>query len=188
MADDLATIDRVLKRYRGFLRLLAELHLDPRLRGKLDASDIVQQSMIQAYEAWDQFRGVTDGERLVWLRKIVARNVLHALRDFRRGKRDVCRELSLERVIDDSSARLECWLSAGQSTPSHCAERAEQLLQIADAVDNLPHAQRDAVVLFYWQGCSLAQISENMGRSVSAVVGLLHRGVTRLREQSSDWE
>ena len=188
MADEMAEIDVVLRRYRGYLRMLAELQLDPRLRGKLDPSDIVQQSMIQAYEAWDQLRGASDGERLAWLKMIVARNVLHALRDFRRAKRDVCRELSLEGAVDDSSARLESWLSAGQSTPSRCVERAEQLLQIAGAVENLPQGQRDAVVLFYWQGCSLAEISENLGRSVSAVVGLLHRGVTRLREQFSGLE
>ncbi len=104
------------------------------------------------------------------------------------GNRDICRELSLDGVVDASSARLEGWLSAGQSTPRHCAERAEQLLQIASAVENLPPGQRDAVVLFYWQGCSLAEISENLGRSLSAVVGLLHRGVTRLREQFSGTE
>ncbi len=188
MADGMAEIDVVLRRYRGYLRLLAERRLDPRLRGKLDASDIVQQSMAQAYEAWGQLRGASDGERLAWLKMIVARNVLHALRDFRRAKRDICRELSLEGVVDASSGRLECWLKAEQSTPSRCVERAEQLLQIACAVENLPQGQRDAVVLFYWQGCSLAEISENLGRSVSAVVGLLHRGVTRLREQFSGLE
>jgi len=188
MTDEIAEIDVVLSRYRGYLRMLAELQLDPRLRGKLDASDLVQQSMIQAYEAWDQLRGASDEERLAWLKTIVARNVLHALRDFRRAKRDVCRELSLEGIVDDSSARLESWLSAGQSTPSGRVARAEQLLRIAGAVENLPQGQRDAVVLFYWQGCSLAEISVNLGRSVSAVVGLLHRGVTRLREQFSGLE
>ncbi len=188
MVDEMAEIDVVLKRYRGYLRMFAGLQLDPRLRGKLDPSDIVQQSMIQACDAWGQLRGASDGERLAWLKMIVARNVLHALRDFRRAKRDICREMSLEGVIDASSARLESWLSDGQSTPSHCAERAEQLLQIAGAVENLPPGQRDAVVLFYWQGCSLAEISENLGRSLSAVAGLLHRGVTQLREQFSGLE
>jgi RNA polymerase sigma-70 factor, ECF subfamily len=185
MADAMAEIDSVLSRYRGFLRMLAELQLDPRLRGKIDASDIVQQSMIQAYQAWDQLRGASEGQRLAWLKSIVARNVLHALRDFRRDKRDVCREFSLGRAVDDSSARLESWLIADQSTPSRCVERAEQVLQIAGAVDSLPDGQRDAVVLYYWQGCSLAEVSRNMGRSVPAVVGLLHRGVTNLRGQLS---
>ena len=188
MADEMGEINVVLQRYRGYLLMLAELQLDPRLRGKLDPSDIVQQSMVQAYEAWDQLRGVSPEERLAWLKRIVARNVLHALRDFRRAKRDVCREFSLEQAVDDSSARLECWLSARQSTPSGCVARAEQLLQIAGAVETLPPGQRDAVVLFYWQGCSLAQISKNLDRSVSAVVGLLHRGITRLREQFSGLE
>jgi RNA polymerase sigma-70 factor, ECF subfamily len=181
MADAVTEVDSVLGRYRGFLRMLAELQLDPRLRGKIDASDIVQQSMIHAYQAWDQLRGAGEGQRLAWLKTIVAREVLHALRDFRRDKRDICRECSLERAVDDSSARLESWLSADQSTPSRCVQRAEQVLQISSAVDRLPEGQRDVIVLFYWQGCSLAEISEKMGRSVPAIVGLLHRGVKNLR-------
>ncbi|MHB8897809.1 MAG: sigma-70 family RNA polymerase sigma factor [Thermoguttaceae bacterium] len=188
MADETGEIDVVLRCYRGYLRILADLRLDPRLRGKLDPSDIVQESMIQAYKAWDQCRGASDGERLAWLKMIVTRNVLHALRDFRRAKRDICKEFSLEEVVGASSARLERWLSAEQSTPSRRAEEAEKLLQIAGAVDSLPDGQRDAVVLYYWQGCSLAEISESLGRSVSAVAGLLHRGVKRLREHFADSE
>jgi RNA polymerase sigma-70 factor (ECF subfamily) len=183
MADETAEIDRVMRRYRAYLRMLAELRLDPRLRGKLDPSDIVQQSMIQAYQAWDQLRGTSERERLAWLQRIVVRNVLHALRDFRRAKRDVCREMSLDGAVDASSARLERWLAADQSTPSGRIERADELLRIADAVDGLPDAQRDAVVLFYWQGCSVAEIAENLDRSVPAVAGLLHRGVGQLRRR-----
>ena len=188
MAVEIADIDRVLHRYRAYLRMLAGLWLDPRLRGKLDPSDVVQQSMIQAYQAWDQLRGTSDRERLAWLQRIVARNVLHALRDFRRAKRDVCREMSLEGAVGASSARLEHWLAADQSTPSGRVERADELLRIADAVDSLPDAQRDAVVSFYWQGCSLAEIAENLGRSGPAVAGLLHRALRQLRRRLSDSE
>jgi len=182
MIDENAEIDVVLQRCREYLHVVAELRLDRRLRGKLDSSDIVQESMVQAYKAWGQLRGASDGERLAWLKMIVVRNVLHALRDFRRAKRDVCRELSLERVVDSSSARLEKWLASDQSTPSHRVEKAEELLRIAGAVESLPEGQQDAVVLFYWQGCTLAEIGESLGRSVPAVAGLLHRGVKRLRE------
>lgn len=177
-ADD---IQGVLQRYRGYLRTLADARIDPRLHGKLDPSDIVQQSMLQAFQAWDQCRGTSEGERLAWLRQIVIRNLLHALRDFRRQKRDIGREYPLEDTVKRSSQRLEHWLIAEQSTPSGSVRRAEEILRISRALDELPPLQREAIVMFYWQGCSLTETGEIMGRSRPAVAGLLHRGLKRLR-------
>jgi RNA polymerase sigma-70 factor (ECF subfamily) len=118
-----------------------------------------------------------------WLRQILARNLLHCVRDFRRSKRDVSCERSIEAACDESSARLESWLAAEQSSPSQRVQRMEEVLQTAEAVEALPEGQREAVVLYYWQGCSLADVAEHLGRSVSAVAGLLHRGLTQLRQR-----
>jgi RNA polymerase sigma-70 factor (ECF subfamily) len=171
-----------LEQFRSYLHLLAQLHLDPRLRGKLDASDIVQQTLLQAHQARDQFRGRSDGERAAWLRQILARNLAHAVRDFGRDKRDVARERSLEAALDASSARLEAWLAAEQSSPSQQAERDERAVRLAAALDQLPESQRQAVVLHYFQGCPVAEVGRQLGRSTSAVAGLLHRGLKQLRE------
>ena len=92
--------------------------IDRRLRSKLDPSDIVQQTLVHAWQAWNQFRGTTEEERAAWLRQILARTVLHSVRDFHRGKRDVSREQSLGTVAEQSSAGLEAWLVAEQSSPS----------------------------------------------------------------------
>src|SRR5579885_672319 len=101
-----------LERFRAYLRLLARLHLDPRLRGKLDASDVVQQTMLQAFQARAGFRGSTEAELAAWLRQILARNLAHAARDLGRDKRDVARERSLEQALGQSSHRLGLWLAA----------------------------------------------------------------------------
>src|SRR3954464_3733498 len=114
------------ERFRAYLRLLARLQLDPRLRGKLDPSDIVQQTLLQAHQALGRFRGGGE-EMAAWLRRIMARNLAKALRDLRRDKRDVARELSLESALERSSARLEAWLVSGHSSPSQQADRNEQL-------------------------------------------------------------
>ncbi len=84
-----------LQRYRTYLHLLARLHLGDRLRGKLDASDVVQQTFLQAHQARAGFRGTTEPELLAWLRRILARTLAHAERDFGRDKRDLGRERSL---------------------------------------------------------------------------------------------
>jgi RNA polymerase sigma-70 factor (ECF subfamily) len=172
---------QTLERFRAYLRLLARLHLDPRLRGKLDPSDVVQQTLLQAYQALGQFRGNEPGELAAWLRQILARNLAMAVRDFARGKRDVARERALEEALVASSSRLEAWLAAEQSSPSHRAERNEQALQLAAALEQLPEAQREALVLQHWQGWSLAQIGEHLGRSPEAVAGLIKRGLKQLR-------
>ena len=163
--------------------LLAEARLDHRLQGKLDASDIVQQTLLGACQGWGGYRGTTEAELGAWLRQILARNLLHALRDFRCAKRDLMRERPLEIAVEESSARLERWLAAEQSSPSQRAARMEEAMKTAEAVAALPDGQREAVVLYYWQGCSLAEIGEHLGRSRAASAGLLHRGLSRLREQ-----
>ena len=172
-----------LERYRTYLRVLAGLHLDPRLRGKLDASDVVQQTLLQAYQARGQFRGGTEAELASWLRQILARHLANLVRDFGRDRRDVGRERSLDAALAASSARLEAWVAAGQSSPSRRAERQEQALRVAEALARLPEAQREALVLQHWHGWSLAQIAEHLGRSKAAVAGLIKRGLQQLRER-----
>ncbi|MGO8750677.1 MAG: sigma-70 family RNA polymerase sigma factor [Thermoguttaceae bacterium] len=172
----------MLERFRSYLHLLAEARLDRRLRSKFDPSDVVQQTLLHAHQAWPQFRGTSDGELAAWLRQILARTLLHDIRDYQRSKRAVSREQPLEAAVcQDSSHRLEAWLAAEQSSPSGCAARVEENLRLTEAVQTLPDGQREAVVLYYWQGCTLAEIGDHLGRSVAAAGGLLRRGLENLR-------
>jgi RNA polymerase sigma-70 factor (ECF subfamily) len=136
-----------LERYRNYLRLLARLQLDSRLRGNLDPSDLVQQTLLQAHQMRDQFRGATEAEYAAWLRQILVRTLANADRDLGRLKRDVGRERSLEAAIEESSVRLEAWLASEQSSPSACAEKNEQLLRLAEALEQLPDAAAYSVTL-----------------------------------------
>lgn len=176
---------QALECYRPYLRLLAQARLDPRLQGRFEASDIVQQTLLDAYRARDGYRGTTEGELAAWLRQILVRNLFHAVRDVRCAKRDQRRERPLEIALQESSARLERWLASEESSPSHQIAQMEEILRTAQAVAALPEGQREAVVLHYWQGCSLAEIGEHLGRSRSAVAGLLYRGLRQLRQQLS---
>ena len=177
-----------LERFRDYLRLLARLRLDPRLRAKLDPSDVVQQTLLEAHQGLDQFRGRTVAEQAAWLRQILARNLANAVRDLGRGKRDVAREQSLEAAAEESASRLEPWLAAEQSSPSEQAARNEEAVRLAQVLAALPEAQREVVVLRHCHGWSLAEISRHLGRSPSAVAGLLHRGLQQLRDQLHERE
>jgi RNA polymerase sigma-70 factor (ECF subfamily) len=171
-----------LERFRDYLRLLARLRIEPGLRAKVDASDIVQDTMVEAHRDWDTFRGTVDAELMAWLRRILTHNLADAFKAAGRDKRDAGREQSLEAQIEDSSVRLIDWLAAHQSTPSRKLSREEEALRLASALARLPDAQREAVELHHLQGLPLKELAARLGRSEPAVAGLLHRGLDRLRE------
>jgi RNA polymerase sigma-70 factor (ECF subfamily) len=173
---------QVLERFRAYLSLLARLHLDPDLRGRVDPSGVVQQTLLEAHQKRDQFRGTGDAEFAAWLRRILVHNLADAVRALGRQNRDAARERSLEAALEASSLRLHDWLRAEQSSPSQRAVKNEDLGRLAVALDQLPEAQRAAVVLHDMQGCSLADLARRLGRSESAVAGLLHRGLRALRQ------
>ena len=170
-----------LERFRAYLRLLARMQMDPRLKGKLDPSDLVQQTLLQALRALDRFQERSDAELAASLRQILAHNLANAVRDLGRAKRDVARERSLEAALEQSSARLEAWLVAEQSSPSEQAQRKEQVLRLAEALGSLPEAQREALTRRYLQNWSLDDIGHHLGRSSAAVAGLIKRGLKQLR-------
>jgi RNA polymerase sigma-70 factor, ECF subfamily len=174
-----------LERFRDYLRLLAEIHLDRRLRSKLDASDVVQQTLLEAHRDLEKFRGQSEAELAAWLRQALVNNLANAARDFARAKRDVRREQSLEASIGQSSCRLEAWLASSDSSPSQRADRNEQLCLLAEALAQLSSDQREAVVLRYLHGWPVADVAVQLGRTAPAVAGLLRRALVQLRGKLS---
>jgi RNA polymerase sigma-70 factor, ECF subfamily len=170
-----------LPEFREYLRVLAAAQLDPRWQRKLDASDLVQQTLLEAHRDMDQFRGQTRGELAAWLRQILARNLANAIRDLGRGRRDAGREQSLHKAMEESAVRLEGCLADTGLAPDDLAARNELLLRLSRALLALPDPQREAVELRHLHGWGLIAIAERMGRTPPAVAGLLHRGLSTLR-------
>ena len=174
---------RPLEAYREYLQTLARLQISADMRAKLDPADVVQQTLLAACRAEHQFRGKTGTDQAAWLRKILATTLAQELRKFRRSKRNVSSERSLNDALDDSSHRLEAWLATDRSSASHKAMQHEELLQLTAALDQLPDDQRHAVELKHLHGWSLETISNGMGRTKQSVAGLIRRGMKALREQ-----
>ena len=164
-------------RYRRYLLFLAQANVEPELHGRVDLEGVVQQTLLEAWRSAPDRAGWS-----VWLRRLLAHNLADELRKLRAGKRDVTREHSLESDLAASSAKLGEILAAKQSTPSMRLAREEQALRVAAALNELPPAQREALLLQHWHGRTLAQIAGHLDRSPAAVAGLLKRGLRRLRE------
>jgi len=180
--------ERPLEAYRDYLRLLARVQIGSRLQAKMDASDAAQQAILQAHEARSRFRGTTESEKLAWLRAILANVLAAAARRFETRARDVGRERSLEAELELSSSRLECLLAADQTSPSQRAVRCEELLRLGAALARLPEDQRRVVELHYLMGLPVTEVAEQMARTRPAVVGLLFRGLKKLRELLQECE
>ncbi len=180
MTQDAAEI---LEPFRKYLKVLAELHLDRKLRGKLDPSDVVQQTMLRAYSALAEVREPRSEVLVAWLRRILARTLADAVKHYERDKRDVGLERSLEADLDRSASGFASWLAADHTSPSGRAERNEELLRMVEALAELPDQMREVVVLKHCQGWALPQIAEWIGRSVPSVASLLRRGLEELRNQ-----
>jgi len=174
--SDTITRENLFARTRDYLRILARIGLDPRLRAKLDESDVVQQTLLEAHRDWEQFRGGSDGERFAWLKQILARNLSGLMRDFTRGKRDVNRE-----AAQASSHRLANWLATDLTTPATALQREEELAELALALASLGEPQREAVILRHWHDWTVAAIAEELRTTPEAVTGLLYRGLKNLR-------
>jgi RNA polymerase sigma-70 factor (ECF subfamily) len=175
-----------LEQYRDYLRLLARIQLGARLQAKLDPSDVVQEAMLKAHAGRAQFRGQNEAEWLAWLRAILANVLTDALRRFATESRQMGREQALVDDLEQSSVRLEHLLAADQASPSQRAIRCEELLGLARALNCLPPDQRFVVEMHHLKGLELTEVSKLMDRSRPAVVGLLYRGLNKLRELLRD--
>lgn len=180
------TGERPLEGYRDYLRLLARIQLSPRFQAKLDPSDIVQQTLLEAHKCRGQFRGESEPERLAWLRAILANVLAATARRFTTGSRELGRERSLEADVDLSSSRLESLLAADQTSPSERSARGENLLRLAHAMACMPPDQRQVVELHHLNGMSLTEVAAIIGRTRPAVAGLLFRGLNTLRDLLPD--
>jgi RNA polymerase sigma-70 factor (ECF subfamily) len=180
-------LGRLLELYRNYLTLLARLEIGRRLRRKVDESDLVQETFLEAHRHFGRFRGTTEAELVSWLRQILAGVVANLLRRYYGTQR---RNVRLERELADDLARssqaLAGGLAARQSSPSERAARREQAVLLADALGRLPAAYQEVIVLSHLEGLAFPEVARRMGRSLDSVKNLWARALARLRRALRD--
>ena len=181
---DNEALGRLLEQYRGYLLMLAHRYLSERLRRRVDPADIVQLTYLEAKRDLPAFRGETPAEFAGWLRGMLKNNVATAVtRHVTTQKRSLKREVDARPAHPNDSAGGG-WiqqLPGSTTSPSGVAIRAEAVMALLEALHQLPETQAEAIRLRYMEGLPLAEIVERMGKSDTAVAGLLKRGLQKLR-------
>jgi RNA polymerase sigma-70 factor (ECF subfamily) len=186
-AGNAAVLGPLLDRYRQQLRWQAQLGLGPQLHSKVDPSDLVQDTFLQAHRHFAHFQGSTESELLAWLRQILTATLANVVRHYVGTQgRDVRLERPLEQEPDRSSQGPLPLLAAPHSTPSQQAARREQTLLLAQALARLPEDYRQVLVLRHLEGLTFAEVARRMGRSQDSVDKLWLRALARLRPMLND--
>ena len=179
---DAAALGKLLESIATYLNLLASVQIGRRLQGKVDASDIVQETFLEAHRQITNFRGGSEGELLAWLRRILAGQIALTLRKYLGTKgRDVRMERELVAQLDESSHALGAQLAASASTPSQHASRREQAVLLADALSRLPADYRQVIVLRHIEALTFPEVAVRMERSEDSVQKLWVRALGSLR-------
>ena len=172
-----------LMRYEAWLRLLARSEIDSRFAGKFDPSDAVQQTLLEAWKGWEQFRGSDEPQRLAWLRQILAHQLAHLARHYGgTQKRDVAREVSIDQTLCRSAQRLDALLPAGDPSPSGIAAASEQRLHLAQVLEQLPADYRQVILLHNLEELPHEEVAARMNRTPGAVRMLWLRALAALKE------
>lgn len=174
-------VAKSLNNFRPIMLTLAEAMISSTLRGDLEPSDLVQQTLLEAHCNAEQLAAMSQPAFFSWLRNALNHNVLDAIRHLKAQKNDVRRRVRVS-DLEATFVRLEQVLVADETSPSEVVQRNEQICLMLAAVQTLPDNQRRAVILKHLNGCSLREIADALGLSEPAAAGVLHRGRQRLAE------
>jgi RNA polymerase sigma-70 factor (ECF subfamily) len=181
-AGSTQALGEVFEACRGYLLLVAREQLDPDLQAKGGASDLVQETFLEAQRDFLRFQGTSEAELLAWLRRLLLNNVANFARHFRAtSKRSIARERPLD--AGDSGPGLAERLASESVSPSGEAAANEQEGALRRALERLPEDYRQVILLRHEEGKSLEEIATLLGRSYNAVRKLWARALDRLQDE-----
>jgi RNA polymerase sigma-70 factor (ECF subfamily) len=176
---DRSALDELVRACREPLRALAERRLGRRLRARLDASDIVQQTLLLAARDFAAFQGTAEPELMAWLRRILEHTVIGAVRTHVAAQG---RSVAQEAPLPAGPAEL----AAEQTSPSQKVARGQARLRFLAALERLPPDLGEAVRLRHVEGLPVDEIARRLQRTPLAAASLIKRGLALLRRQLGD--
>ena len=188
-AGEAPAADALLAPHRDRLRRMAELRLDRRLRGRVDADDIVQETFLEAVRRLPEYVQHRNMSFPVWLRFLAGQKLVDALR-YHLGvqKRDAGLEVSLYRgpMPEASSASLASMLLGRFTSPSQAAMRIETQVQVQEVLNSMDPIDREVLALRHFEELTRAETAQVLGIDEAAAAKRLVRALKRLRKLLAD--
>lgn len=180
------SLGELLNLYRGYLSVLAAPQVNGRLARRVDASDIVQDTMLAAHRDFDNFRGRSEAELVAWLRQILAHAVSHAVeRHIRAKKRDLRREVPLNSPstgADSSSPGIGDQIPDRGASPSEEVGHRELSHHLTEQLAKLKPDYRQIIIYRNLQGLTFEEIADKMDRKAGALRMLWLRAIAKFKD------
>jgi RNA polymerase sigma-70 factor, ECF subfamily len=180
-AGDEDARNELFHKVRAYIGFIARSHVESWIQAKVDSSDLVQQTLMEAHQGFGKFDGTTEGELLAWLKRILKNNATDFVRRFGAQKRKANREVAID-AMNSTGSMVSPELSGDVETPSMIISKREEEIEVANALATLPEDYQDVIVLRNLQRLPFAEIGERMDRSPAAVQMLWARAIKRLQE------
>ncbi len=182
--------------YRNYLRMVVRTGLGPKLRERVELSDVVQETLIEVIRQFPQFTGQTEAALVGWLRRLVSQKLVDLSRYHSRVKRGAGQSaLPLDAPIGSEPlgepggggpTRLVDMLALSQTSPSEVASKRELSVLLADALDGLPEREAEVLWLYHAENLSFESIGGRLGLSRKAVRGIWARGLRDLKRRMDE--
>jgi RNA polymerase sigma-70 factor (ECF subfamily) len=188
-SGDAQALDEIFHRHRDRLRRMVELRLSPRLRARLDASDVIQDAYLEVATRLEDYLREPRLPLFLWLRLVVGENLVRLHREHLGARmRDAGREVSLyrEALPEASSAALAAQLLGKHTSPTEAAVRAERLLRLQEALNTLDPIDREVLALRHFEELTRAETAQVLGIDEAAAAKRLVRALKRLRKLLAD--
>jgi RNA polymerase sigma-70 factor (ECF subfamily) len=179
-AGDTEAREQLVQALQQYLERVADQQMDPATRRKAGASDIVQLSLMRIVEKFDQFRGSTSAELHAWIKRIVINETNKVRRSFHTEKRDMQREISMDRQTESQPERSP---QDVHLTPASSALKSERREKFHEVLELLPADYAQVIRLRSLEGLSFREVGERMDRSEDAATQLWYRAMLKFEEK-----
>jgi len=174
-------LGQTLEACRRYLLWIARRELDPDLQSKGGASDLVQETFLEARRDFGRFHGSTEAELLAWLRRLLLNNLSNFARRYRdTAKRSVRDEVSLDAFRTDTNPELG--FADGNATPCDQAIEHEQLQLLKESVARLPEEYRQVILLWHQDELSFEEIGRRLNCAPNTARNKWLKGIKLLQE------
>jgi RNA polymerase sigma-70 factor (ECF subfamily) len=179
-SGDRQAFDHLLASYRPYLRRLIQLRLDSRLGARLDVSDVIQETHLEALRRLDSYLERRPLPFTLWLRQTACERLLMLQRfHLKAQRRSVNREVALP---DQSSVQLGQQILAGHSTPSQQVSREELAQRVSAAMSRLAETDREVLIMRHLEGLTNGEVAQALNIESVAASQRYGRALLRLRK------